>query len=147
MSKPSHIAYIVKEMTKDGKKQSYWRAVGAVWPHKNGEGFDVVIHDQISVTGRITCIVPKADEADDRRDRIGRSSSGPAGQPARRGFFVSTFAARNPIARLVAALAPAQRAGVTAYAAISPRGILHCRKPGDRFSKEPAVISGDAPPT
>jgi hypothetical protein len=45
------------------KKQSYWRAVGA-WPHKNGEGCDVVIHDQISVTGRITCTVPRADEAD-----------------------------------------------------------------------------------
>jgi hypothetical protein len=64
MSKPSHIAYGVKEVTKDGKKQSYWRAVGAAWPHKNGEGFDVVIHDQISVTGRITCTVPRADEAD-----------------------------------------------------------------------------------
>jgi hypothetical protein len=36
MSKPSHIAYVVKEVTKDGKKQSYWRAVGAAWPHKNG---------------------------------------------------------------------------------------------------------------
>ena len=45
MSKPSHIAYGVKEVTKDGKKQSYWRAVGSAWPHKNGEGFDVVIHD------------------------------------------------------------------------------------------------------
>jgi hypothetical protein len=49
--------------------------------------------------------------------------------------------------RLVAALALAQRAGVTAYAAISPRGILHDRKSGGRFSKEPSVISGDAPPT
>ena len=64
MSKPSHIAYIVNETTKNGEKQSYWRAVGAVWPHKNGEGFDVVIADRISVTGRITCIVPKDDEAD-----------------------------------------------------------------------------------
>jgi hypothetical protein len=64
MSKPSHIAYVVKDLTKDGKKQSYWRAVGAVWPHKNGEGFDVVIADQISVSGRITCTVPKDDEAD-----------------------------------------------------------------------------------
>ena len=64
MSKPSHIAYVVKEVTKDGKKQSYWRAVGAAWPHKNGGGFDVVIHEQISVSGRITCTVPKDDEAD-----------------------------------------------------------------------------------
>ena len=63
MSKPSHIAYVVKDVIKDDKKQSYWRAVGAVWPHKNGGGFDVVIHEQISVSGRITCTVPKDDEA------------------------------------------------------------------------------------
>jgi hypothetical protein len=63
MSKPTHIAYVVKEVTKDGKKKSYWRKVGAVWPHKNGEGFDVVIHDQISVSGRITCTVPREDDA------------------------------------------------------------------------------------
>jgi hypothetical protein len=64
MSKPSHIAYVVNKATKNGKEQSFWRAVGAVWPHKNGSGFDVVIHDQLSVTGRITCTVPKDDEAD-----------------------------------------------------------------------------------
>ena len=62
MSKPSHIAYVVKDVTKDDKKQSYWRAVGAVWPHKNGEGFDVVIAEQISVSGRITCTVPKDED-------------------------------------------------------------------------------------
>jgi hypothetical protein len=64
MSKPSHMAYVVSKVTKNGKEKSYWRAVGAVWPHKNGDGFDVVIHDQISVSGRIICTVPKADEAD-----------------------------------------------------------------------------------
>jgi hypothetical protein len=63
MSKPSHIAYVVKEVTKDGKKKSYWRAVGAVWPHGKGDGFDVVIHEQISVGGRITCTVPRDDQA------------------------------------------------------------------------------------
>jgi hypothetical protein len=31
---------------------------------KNGNGFDVVIPDGISVTGRIVCREPKADEAD-----------------------------------------------------------------------------------
>jgi len=62
MSKPSHIAYVVNETTKNGKKKSYWRAVGAVWPHEDSDGFDVVIHDQISVMGRITCRVPKEDE-------------------------------------------------------------------------------------
>jgi hypothetical protein len=31
------------------------REVGAVWPHKNGTGFDLVLVDQISVSGRIVC--------------------------------------------------------------------------------------------
>jgi len=33
---PSHRVYAV---TKNGK-QSYWRAIGAVWPHGDGEGFN-----------------------------------------------------------------------------------------------------------
>jgi hypothetical protein len=39
-----------------------WRSVGAVWPHKNGNGFDVVIHDQLAVSGRIVCTEPKEKE-------------------------------------------------------------------------------------
>jgi hypothetical protein len=31
------------------------REVGAVWPHKNGSGFDLVIVDQLNVSGRIVC--------------------------------------------------------------------------------------------
>jgi hypothetical protein len=54
MSKPSHIAYVVSE-PKDGEAKGYWREIGAVWPHKNGSGFDVVIYDQLSVSGRIVC--------------------------------------------------------------------------------------------
>jgi hypothetical protein len=34
---PSHRVYAV---TKVGK-QSYWRAIGAVWPHGDGEGFNM----------------------------------------------------------------------------------------------------------
>lgn len=55
MSKPSHIAYIVKDPPEGSDKQAQWREIGAVWPHKNGKGFDVVIYEQISVSGRITC--------------------------------------------------------------------------------------------
>jgi hypothetical protein len=36
-SPPSHRVYAV---TNDGK-QSYWRAIGAVWPHSDGEGFNM----------------------------------------------------------------------------------------------------------
>ena len=55
MSKPTHIAYVVKEAKPDSGKPDIWRRVGSVWPHKNGNGFDVVVYDQISVSGRIVC--------------------------------------------------------------------------------------------
>ncbi len=55
MSKPTFIAYVVTEAREGGQTKAYWREVGAVWPHKNGNGFDLVIHDQLSVSGRIVC--------------------------------------------------------------------------------------------
>jgi hypothetical protein len=36
--------------------------IGAIWPHKNGEGFDLVIPSGLSVTGRIVCTKRKAPE-------------------------------------------------------------------------------------
>jgi hypothetical protein len=60
MSKPSHFAYIVPT-AKEGKK-AIWHRIGAIWPHRNGNGFDLVIPDGISVTGRIVCTSPKEDE-------------------------------------------------------------------------------------
>ena len=53
MNKPSHIAYVVTETDTDRDKKAFWREVGSVWPHKNGSGFDLLIHDQIAVSGRI----------------------------------------------------------------------------------------------
>jgi hypothetical protein len=58
MAKPTHVAYVVTDSKEEGKK-GYWREIGAVWPHKNGEGFDLVIPEGISVTGRIVCTKPK----------------------------------------------------------------------------------------
>lgn len=60
MSKPTHKAYVVNE-GKDGK--SYWREIGAVWPHKNGNGFDITIYEGIAISGRIVCTEPKEKEA------------------------------------------------------------------------------------
>ena len=51
--------YIVNE-GKNGK--SYWRDVGAVWPHKNGNGFDITIYEGLAVSGRIVCTEPKQKE-------------------------------------------------------------------------------------
>ena len=55
MSKPTHIAYIVTEPKEGTDRKAQWREIGAVWPHKNGTGFDLVVYDQISVSGRIVC--------------------------------------------------------------------------------------------
>ena len=58
-SKPTHIAYVVIPPKEGSDKQPVWRRVGSVWPHKNGGGFDLVVDDQLAVTGRIVCTVPK----------------------------------------------------------------------------------------
>ncbi|MBV9826041.1 MAG: hypothetical protein JO001_10225 [Alphaproteobacteria bacterium] len=67
MSKPSHIAYIVSELTDEQKKagkKPFWRPVGAVWPHSKGDGFTVEIGEQLAVSGRITCRAAKDDETE-----------------------------------------------------------------------------------
>jgi hypothetical protein len=61
MNKPSHIAYVVTETRTERDKKAFWREVGSVWPHKNGSGFDLLIHDQLAVSGRIVIT--------ERRDR------------------------------------------------------------------------------
>ena len=63
MSKPTHRAYIVDQGPEGSDRKARWIEVGAVWPHKNGSGFDVVIPEGISLTGRIVCMPPK-DDAD-----------------------------------------------------------------------------------
>jgi hypothetical protein len=45
-SPPSHRVYAV---TNDGK-QSYWRPIGAVWPHSDGEGFNLKL-DYLPLNG------------------------------------------------------------------------------------------------
>jgi hypothetical protein len=54
-NKPSHIAYVISEPKEDSDRKPIWREVGAIWPHKNGNGFDLVLAEQLSVSGRIVC--------------------------------------------------------------------------------------------
>ena len=62
MTNPSHKAYIVIEPKQAGRKAG-WREVGALWPHKNGNGFfDLVIPPGISLSGRIVIIERKEEE-------------------------------------------------------------------------------------
>ena len=54
---PSHRVYAV---TKEGKK-SYWRAIGAIWPHADGEGFNLKL-DYLPLNGAdIVIRKPKAE--------------------------------------------------------------------------------------
>lgn len=54
-SKPTHTAYVVIDAKEGSNGKAQWTAVGAVWPHKNGQGFDLVIPAGISLSGRIVC--------------------------------------------------------------------------------------------
>jgi hypothetical protein len=60
-SKPSHRAYVVSTPKKEGEK-GYWREVGVLFPHGSGTGYDLLIHEGISVSGRIVCTQPKEKE-------------------------------------------------------------------------------------
>ncbi len=52
---PKYHAYIVIDPKAGSNRKAYWHEIGAVWPHKNGTGFDLIIPAGISVTGRIVC--------------------------------------------------------------------------------------------
>lgn len=62
MSKPTHKAYVVQEAKEGSERKGRWLEVGAVWPHKNGSGFDVVIAAGLAVSGRVVCVPPKPSE-------------------------------------------------------------------------------------
>jgi hypothetical protein len=61
-SKPSHRAHVVSKPKEGSDQKGFWTEVGAVFPHKNGKGFDLVIPEGISVSGRIVCTEPKRDD-------------------------------------------------------------------------------------
>lgn len=53
---PTHRAYLVPETESDAAKKSHWVEVGAVWPHSNGNGFNLVLPAGLAVTGRVVCM-------------------------------------------------------------------------------------------
>jgi hypothetical protein len=53
--KPSHDAFVVRNAREGSNEKAQWQKIGAVFPHKSGAGFDLVITDQLSVSGRIVC--------------------------------------------------------------------------------------------
>lgn len=59
--RPTHRAYAVTDGKKEGDKAD-WLEIGAVWPHSDGKGFDVVLK-ALPVAGRVVLrtIEPKAE--------------------------------------------------------------------------------------
>lgn len=64
MTKPTHHAYVVETVPEGSERKPRWTEIGAVWPHKNGGGFDVVIPAGVAVSGRIVCMPPKDSQAE-----------------------------------------------------------------------------------
>ena len=64
MSKPTHIAYVVIDPKEGSDRKAQWIEVGAVWPHRNGQGFDLVIPEGISLSGRVVCRERRDQSAD-----------------------------------------------------------------------------------
>ena len=60
--RPSHSAWVVKSAREGSNEKPQWREVGAVWPHKSGAGFDLVLFDQLAVSGRVVCTIRKQPE-------------------------------------------------------------------------------------
>ena len=54
-SKPTHTAYVVIDPKEGSDRKAQWIEVGAVWPHSDGDGFDLVIPAGISLSGRVVC--------------------------------------------------------------------------------------------
>lgn len=56
--RPDFLAYHVKSIGVDNSK---WTQLGAAWKHADGEGYNLIL-DSLSVDGRLTLRVPKADD-------------------------------------------------------------------------------------
>jgi hypothetical protein len=63
-SKPSHRAFVVTTPKEGSDQKGHWHQVGVIWPHKNGNGFDLQIYEGISVSGRVVCTEPKDNSAE-----------------------------------------------------------------------------------
>lgn len=62
-NKPTHIAYIVTDAKEGSEKKSNWREVGILYPHEKGDGFNLLIHQGLSVRDKIVIRERKESEA------------------------------------------------------------------------------------
>jgi hypothetical protein len=86
MSKPTHIADVVTNPKEGSEKEAVWNRVGAIWPHKNDNGFYLVIPDGITLSGWIVI-----KERREKGSRGGVVRSDPPVRIERGGRFPSQF--------------------------------------------------------
>lgn len=57
---PAYIASVTETFKgSDGKENTYWTDVGVAFPHKDGDGFNVVIRKGLSVSGTLVLRTPR----------------------------------------------------------------------------------------
>ena len=61
-NRPNASAYVVREFEREGERDSHWLKVAAAWMHKDGEGFNVVIQEGLSVSGKLVVRLNKEKE-------------------------------------------------------------------------------------
>lgn len=67
MSKPSHIAYTARSYKDgDGKDKKRWHEIGAAWPTKSGNGFNVTLY-ALPVDGQLALFIPSEKPARDEQ--------------------------------------------------------------------------------
>lgn len=59
MSRPSHTAFVVVPPKEGSDKKPSWYEGGVLWPHRSGKGFDLVIPEGMSLSGRIVILERK----------------------------------------------------------------------------------------
>ena len=62
-NKPTHTAFVVADAPEGSDKKPTWFQIGAVWPHSDGDGFEVALPPGVTVSGRLVIRrnKPKAD--------------------------------------------------------------------------------------
>jgi hypothetical protein len=63
-NRPTHSAFVVVDPPEgsDRNAKARWHEIGAVWTHRDGDGFDVLIRPGISISGRLVIRERRTDQ-------------------------------------------------------------------------------------
>lgn len=67
---PTHTAYHVRKYKSGQEEKSFWTKIGVVWPHDDGEGFNISLSGLMPLDGKIVVRSvkdrkPDADQGDE----------------------------------------------------------------------------------